>query len=337
VKEKGDDYFADEMIKMCKKITEDINLDIERSRFLIGVRNIRAFVDNVNTDKNTSIENAIKEKIRNDNYFFKLLDLPAESNNSEINFRDDDIYSVGRIDLVLPSAIVDFKTGKNKKSPSEILRELNIKLIKDKIDFQPLMYILEMKYSDSNATEFIYEYPISNSKNVIKGDASIDDTVVCVKHYKMLFYEFLQTDECMNMIASSNDRRKFMEKIGYDIFINFFRENPLPIDLQFDDEKLLASDYRQIFMDHILIVSGNQYKIKEKDIDDILKNVVNIRTAYRQKVALIFDDDIEEFESFIRDKYNEICSFMNDSFPFRPLNKEICEGCYYKDICLKQY
>ena len=78
-------------------------------------------------------------------------------------------------------------------------------------------------------------------------------------------------------------------------------------------------------------------KIKIDDIDDILKNVVNIRTAYRQKVALIFNDDIEEFESFIRDNYSEIYLFMNDRFPFRPLNKEICEKCYYKDICLKQY
>lgn len=338
VNAKGDDYFVDEMMKHYKKIAEDISLDAERSKFMIGIKNIREFIDNQNIDEKVLLPNVKVSSNNEKNHFFELLGLKANSNNAEVNFQDDQLYLVGKIDLISdPRTIVDFKSSKKKKTASEITRQLNPLLIKDIVDFQPMIYMLELEYSDSESVEFIYEYPISNYKNVINGDAQINDTVICVKYYKKFFNEFLQTQEAMELIASSSERRKFMEKVGFDCFIDFFREHPLSFELQFDSKKLLSSIYRQTFQDYIISIVRNNFKVKAENVDDILKKIVNIRTGYREKSVLIFKDDIVKFKSLIEEKYNEICQFINDRFPFKPLNKEICEKCNYKDICLKEY
>ena len=336
VKEKGDDFFVDLMIREYRRIAEDVNLDTEMTKFRIGLKSLQEYIDSLDIDININFPFILNHNRRN--RFVELLELFDENTNAELEFQDDDLHLSGRLDMVVNNVtVVDHKSG-DKAAISQIIKESDIHSNKDRLDFQAKIYILEMRKNNPDNIEFIYDYFLDNHKKVIDGNADINENLVTVKYYHFNFNEFLQTDECFDMIAStSKDKAKLMQKIGYDDFILFFIENPIPRELQFDDKKLLDSDYADIFRDYLLRFELGKSKDLPEQIDSILRTIVNIRTGYRRKIALFFKDDIDEFETFLNDKYNEILSFIGDNFPYRPLSKDNCDKCDYEDICLKWY
>jgi len=338
VKENGDDFFVDLMIREYRKIAEDVNIDSERSKFRIGLQCLQSYIDQLNIDKNINLPSLVKSNNQN-NRFAELLGLSNESTNAELRFEDDDLHLDGILDVMVNNVtVVDHKSGDKVKSPSQIIRESNIHSKKDRVDFQAKLYILEMRKNNPANIEFIFDYFMSSHKNVIDGNADLNENLVIVRYYHFDFNEFLQTEDGIDTIAStSQERQKLMQKVGYDNFIRFFKENPIPRELQFDADQLLGSDYADLFRNYVMLFNAGQSKKLPEQIDGILKTVVSIRTGNRRKIALFFKDDIDEFETFLNYKYNEVISFIDDNFPFRPLSKDNCDKCDYVDICLKWY
>jgi hypothetical protein len=343
VKEKGDDFFVDLMIGEYKKIAEDVNLDYERTKFKIGIMSLLEYIDSLDIDRDINFPTVL-DRSRPNRFVEWLLVPPSngrtgENTNAELDFRDDELHLSGRLDIVVNNVtVVDHKSGDNAETISQIMREADIHSTKGRLDFQAKIYILEMRKNNPDNIEFIYDYFLSNHKKVIDGNADINENLISVKYEHINFNEFIQTQECLDIIAdTSKDRAKLMQKIGYDNLVKFFGENPIPIELQFDSKKMLDSDYADIFQNYFLNFNLGKSKDLPEQIGAILKTIVNIRTGNRSKIALFFKDDIDEFETFLNDKYNEILTFIDDKFPFRPLSKDNCDDCDYGDICLKWY
>jgi len=337
VKENGDDLFVDLMISEYKKIAEDMNLDSDRTKFKIGIKSLREYIDSLDIDKNINFPTVLARG--RPNRFVEWLELSAENTNAELDFRDDELHLSGRLDIVVNNVtVVDHKSGDNAETISQIMREADIHSTKERLDFQAKIYILEMRKNNPDNIEFIYDYFLSNHKKVIDGNADINENLVTVKYHHFDFNDYLQTEEGIETIAStSKEREKFMQKVGYANFTQFFKENPMPRELQFDVKMLLDSDYADTFRNYFANLDLIKIKDPSKQFDDVLKTIVNTRIGYRRKIALFFKDDIDEFEIFLNDKYNEILTFIDDSFPFRPLSKDTCDDCDYEDICLKWY
>ena len=336
VKEKGDDFFVDLMIREYRRIAEDVNLDTEMTKFRIGLKSLREYVDSLSLDVNINFPFRFDNKRRN--RFVELLELSGENTNAELEFRDNELHLDGIFDVMVNNVtVVDHKSGEKAKPPSQIIKESDTHSNKDRVDFQAKLYILEMRKNNPADIEFIFDYFMSSHKKVIDGNSDITENLVTVKYYNVDFSDFLPTDDGIDMIAStSQERQKLMQKIGYDNFIRFFIENPMPRELQFDEDQLLDSDYADLFRNYTMSFNAGQSKKLPEQIDGILKAIVGVRTG-RKKLALFFKDDIDEFETFLNDKYNEILSFIGDNFPYRPLSKDNCDKCDYEDICLKWY
>ena len=331
VNDKDDDFFVNEMLKKHKQLAGDNKIEIDRSKYRIGVQNIREFIDNLDIDEDLDIMKITEQKNKKENNFAKLLGVAIEKKNAEFKFEDDDIYLMGYIDLVAnDSTIVDYKSSSSTRFPSDITKSAIYELIKDKVDFQPLVYLLEIRKLSPHPIELIYHFCLSNQNKVVNGKQQIDENIVKAKYHHKTFSEFLQTEEAINLIASSKDREKLIGQIGTENLIEFFKYNPIPRDLQFDSDKLTKAEYSDILSDYIYSKTGEKI-----EADDILKAIVNIRLGSRQNIALFFKDDLDNFELFVRDQIGKINSHIEDNFPCEPLTRDICDNCDYADICLK--
>ncbi len=337
VETKSNDFFVDEMVKEYKQIAGDMKIEVERSFFRIGVQNIRAFIDALDIDENIAIDGMSASKKSAENRFAQLLKVPIDKKNSEPSFEDDDLSIKGIIDLVVNlSTIVDYKSGINKKLAAGIVREANLALIEDKVDFQPLLYILELKKFNAGIIDFHYHYCLGNYKDVINGMANNDDNVIPVKYYPLTFNEFLQTEEAVYSLASPRDRGKIVNSLGVESFTDFFQQNPIAEELQFDAQQLLESEYRSVFSEYIFDGSGKRNSTLQKSIDGFLKAIVSVRTAKRQATALFFKEDLDAFEVFVKEKIEEMNRYLEDGFPAKPLSRDVCKKCSCADICLNE-
>ncbi len=226
--------------------------------------------------------------------------------------------------------IVDYKSSKKKRSKSEIFKESHLKMINKEVDFQPIMYILAMRKHFDCDMELIFHYCLANSKDMIKGSKEQNDISVKVSYCHKDFNDFLQKTDFIENLGFSKDVKDFIKDVN---LADFFRKYPLPRNLQFDEKKLIESDYRRNIEENIREYKGKTSKKFSENIVKLLRSIVRIR----EKNAIFFKDDVDEFSIFIKEKFNEIQFYIKDKFPYRPLDKEFCKECDFKDICLKHY
>lgn len=337
IEEKGIDFFVDQMIKEYRKLVDDAILDIERTRFKIGLQNLCSFLNSLQIDKN--INNIPNIKVSKENRFAQMLELNYESTNAELRFEDDETHIDGVFDLMVNNVtIVDHKSGENLKSKTSIVKKSHIRP-QEEPDYQVKMYILEMRRINPNDLEFIYDYFMDKYEDVIDGKSDFTGGLVKIKYCHKDFNEFITTNDGIELLMStSQERRKNIEKIGKDNLIQFFMENPIPREMQFDDEMLLNSDYCKRFCNYMIGFINSRSKNIYKNIADILKGAVAIRNANSRNIDTVyfFKDDIDEFEQFLTEKYYEVLSYINANFPSKPINRDICDKCDFADICLRK-
>lgn len=332
VKSKGVDFFVNMLIDEYSQMTNEIEPEI--SNLKIGILNIIEFIDSLDISNDISVNEENKTRY---NLFSDKLGKPLNKKNTEVFFKDPRSNIKGIIDLIVDnSIIVDYKTSKNARSTSDIVKCANLKLIKDQIDFQPVLYIAERRKHFSSKIKFIYNFILANRENVISGEAEQDQNLVYVEYIPTTFNEFLATKEAINMLATSQDRTALIEEVGINDLISFFQQNPIPEDLQFDKVLIIESEYINKFSGFIFSILKKETKTLQKTIEGILKKIVAIRTGANDS-AFFFKEDIDAFEIFLKEKHNLINEYIKKSFPFDPITKDICNDCQHIDICVRLY
>jgi len=337
VESKGDGFFVDQMIKEYKEMVSDMKIDAERTLFNIGVQNIRSFIDALDVREDIELDVTSASRQSKENRFARLLGVSIDSKNSEPEFVDDALGIRGIFDVIVDhSTVVDYKSGMTKKSASAIVRGANLKLTNDSVDFQPILYILQLRKFSTGPICFLYHYCLGNHKDVINGVADPDDGKVTVRYYPFTFNEFLQSEDAIALLASSKGRIKIIDTLGSGSLNSFFRQNPISAALQFDVQQLLENEYRDIFSDYIFEGMGKRNAALQNDIDSFLKTIVAFRTGNRQKTALLFKEDLDAFEIFIQEKLAEMNAYLEDGFPAQPLSRNVCKECSCGDVCLDE-
>ena len=347
VKEKGKedqglhklDEFVKIMVNKYKRINGDLNIDFEKTIFTIAVKNIIKFIDSLDVKKLKDSPFSTSE-YKQKNIFAERFKLKLESQNTEASFSDKENGTRGIIDLIInQSTIVDYKSSSYTKSAKDIIKASNFNLIKDMVDFQPSFYIMELrKYTQDSEIKFIYNFLLANKDYVVDGKDDKNKNIVEVKYIPTTFNEFLTTKSAICLLASSKARSALLAALkDYTILTTFFKNNPLDKELQYNYDKLLSSNYSEKFHELFKEKIGSTYSTYEEVINSFLKTIVWIRTGERQKQALIFKEDIDEFEIFLKQKNKEINLFLNSKFPYQPINQDTCKNCDYKHICLKRF
>lgn len=337
VNEKGDEYFAEIMLNEYLNMVENINKDLEKTNFLIGIKSLKNYIDSLELDESSSMARKIHTEDKNhsdQNIFSKLLNKPLHKPNTEVYFEDSELGLKGTIDLVVnDSLIVDYKTSK-AKTVGEIVKNANINLIKDNVDFQPIVYLSKLRLENPNKTlHFHYYFIFNNKKDVINGEGDYDSNIVKITYYPFTFNEYFLTDECQDILLSKGARSKLLNYVGKKDLAEFLKSNPIPEDEQFNE------NYDGTFFKKFLEFSKgfSNTKTMEKACMDYYKELVNIRTGKSRnfKTALFFKEDLDKFDEFLKEQIQLIKTYIANGFPKKPLSKKVCENCPYYDKCFK--
>jgi hypothetical protein len=352
VNEKGDEYFAEIMLNEYLNMVENINKDLERTNFLIGIKNLKNYIDSLELDESSSMAQKIQteDKHSNQNIFSKILNKPLHKSNTEVYFEDSELGLKGIIDLIVnDSLIVDYKTSKETKTVGSIVKNANINLIKDNVDFQPMVYLSKLRLDEMRSISllepevqkenpnkplhFHYYFIFNNKKDVINGEGDYESNIVKITYYPFTFNEYLLTDECQDMLLSKGARNKLLNYMDKKDLIEFLKSNPIPEEEQFNE------NYDGAFFKKFLEFSKgfSSTKTMEKACNDYYKELVNIRTGKSKnlKTALFFKEDLDKFEEFLEEQIQLIKTYIANGFPKKPLSKKICGNCSYYNKCFK--
>ncbi len=274
-----------------------------KTKFDIGIQNLKKFLD--------SHEPSLKdpkgyEKRWTDNIFSDLFNQPIDTKYTEISFSNDRIGAKGKIDLLLNEEhLLDHKTG-GKKTVSKIVRDSDTENIEDRPDFQAKMYIAHHRdHHPDRKIRFTFYHPFDNLKDVLSGEGNTYDNAVNVEYHPVEFNDLTQTEDMFDFLRSSKNRKKVLNKLGYEDYRDFFEDNSVP-DLNKDE--LLEHEVTSKFIAYCQERIGS-YKYVKRACRSIMKKFVKFRdTRY-------FKSDIDRFEEFLQEQIERYNEYRKSDFP----------------------
>lgn len=325
VDEEGLEKFIEVMKKEIRPYVEDIELEKLETEFRVGVMNIIEFVDSRESPETVPLE---PEEGRGENVFAEYFGRELDEVFAELSFHNQEIHAKGKIDLVLGNELVDYKSSSRSRSRKKIVEEANVDLFEDNPDFQPLMYLCELRDKmPGQKLEFTYFYFLSDMASDLGSTADIDEKTVSVTYYPKRFDEKILDLEVFEWmikdVAKSNDRRKTLEKLGHSNFKAFFEENKLPHP--YDKEKLLESEFAAELIGYMKKHVGD-YKYVEKGATKTLRKLVEFRKTN------FFQEDLNRFEDFLDEKVEEINQYKKEGFP---VGDSDLDGNSYEDMIIE--
>ena len=325
VEEEGPEKFIEVMKKEIRPYVEDIELDKLETEFGVGVMNIVEFVDSRETPDSVALE---PEEGRGENVFADYFGKELEEVFAELSFSNEDLSAKGKIDLVLGNELVDYKSSSRSRSKKKIIGEANVDLFEDNPDFQPLMYLCELRDKlPGQKLKFTYFYFLSDMASDLGSTSDIDDKTVSVTYYPKKFDERILDLEVFEWmikdVAKSNDRRKTLEKLGHSNFKAFFEDNK--IQHPYDKEKLLESEFAAELTSYMKKHVGD-YKYVEKGAVKTLRKLVEFRKTS------FFKEDLDRFEDFLDEKVEEVNQYKKEGFP---VGNSDLDGNPYEDMIIE--
>ncbi|MEF8832793.1 MAG: PD-(D/E)XK nuclease family protein, partial [Candidatus Thermoplasmatota archaeon] len=313
------DPLVERVIDEMKPFLEEHELSEIKTRFKIGMENIRSFLE----EQKIQLEDPEGyDKTYTDNIFSDVLNKPINSKYTEVSFRNEEIGTKGKVDLILAEDhIVDHKSG-NKNSINSIMRKSDIEEIDDKPDFQAKMYLSHHRqHHEGDPICFTYYHLLENLRDVLTGESDFRDNEVTIEYYPKSFNDITQEKEMYEWLMSSNRRKKVLEKLGYDEFRAFFEKRTIS-ETKKDD--ILESEITREFITYCKEKIGS-YKYVEKGCKGIMKKLIVFRKTHH------FQEELDRFEEFLEDKIEEYNRYRTSDFPVGEVNLDNIEN---KDLVI---
>ncbi len=303
----------DFMIVKMKPIVEDIELDLLKTEFVVGTRNIMDYIDDNNT-----IETEIKgySKRHEKNYFAIEYSKSLESKITEAWFENKQLGCHGKVDLIKKiDHLVDYKSGR-KDTPSKIVKKSNLDLLEDQPNFQAMLYLAHHRRKYSNKKlKFTFFYFLDNIDEEMSGESDYRDNITTINYFPRRFNEQIHQKETYEyLIGSSKRRTDFLENLGFDEYKKALKELKIPKEAQYSKEKIVSektSDLIDRFRSYLNIGRGKDATENqlEKQTKGILKKLVEFRKQN------YFKEDLDKFEDFLKEKIKELNKYKETSFP----------------------
>ena len=325
--EKASEIPLNEVINMMmdsiEEFADELDLEDLETEFRIGVKNIRSFL---NDKKLEEIKLEDYTKTEDENIFVKEFPGSNSSLKTEPYFKDKEIGAKGKIDLLLnENHLVDYKSGR-RYTTQKVLKKSHVELFEEERfpDFQPLLYITEHRKHVEGKIKFTFLHFLNEIGNSVNGeDAKLKTTITYhpetfqQKKASMEVFEHIIKD-----VAKSNDRRKTLEKLGYQQYKTFMEEKDIPEP--FNKKELLKTEFAEKFEEFAKQEVGD-YKYVEKGIQKTLKKLVDYR------LENYFKEDPDQMEKFLQQKLSEINEYLDSRFPVNANPEELNQ----RDLILK--
>jgi hypothetical protein len=311
VEDVGLDAVVEYMLAETRPLVDDVDLNTLETEFRVGVRLLMRYLEERPPEVR---EYDAYETLDPTNLFTEQFGREVGLSITEQWFENADLGGKGKIDLVhRPNRLVDYKSGRSKTA-SNVVQNAAIDDFGDTPDFQAPLYLAQhRRVHDDGAIEFEFVHfldPVDEA--VVEGVEAVDleDAATTVTYYPVSFPEFAARrdafDELREGVAESNDRRKTLERMGYDAYREFFLANDVP-DVE-DRDDLLASAFADEFAayakDHV-----GDYKYVEKGCESTLKQLLYLRGEN------FFAPDLAAFEEFLQDQLDRLNEYRRTAFP----------------------
>jgi hypothetical protein len=307
---KAEELSIEEIVEFMTSRIEDLadeeELEELETEFRIGIENIRSFLSEKKVSERPLDGYKVKEE---ENTFIEEFGGGNRSHFTEPYIKDEDLGIKGKVDLVLgENHLVDYKSGR-KKSRRKVMKKSHVELHEEEKfpDFQPLMYITYHRKFHPGATKFTFLHFLNDLGDAVNGEEA--ETETTIKYYPRKFSEKKASMEIFEKlikdVAKSNDRRKTLEKLGFQNYSDFMKEYRARF---FDKDDILGSDLREEFEEYAKQRVGD-YKYVEKGVEKTLKKLVDIR------LENYFREDADQMEEFLQEKLGEINEYRESRFP----------------------
>ncbi|WP_044951451.1 PD-(D/E)XK nuclease family protein [Halorhabdus tiamatea] len=298
------DRFLDEL----RPFIDQVDRDVLETEFEVGLELIERFVD-----EHPPVERDYDEYevLPFGNLVADYFDHPIDSPITEQWFENPALGGKGKVDLIHSSTqLLDYKSG-SAKSASQVMDRSSIEEIHDKPDFQAMLYLAHHRQvRPDEPINFVFYHFLDLVDDAITGSADVEDALVRVTYYPVAFDEWAGTrtafDALCEGVAESNDRRKTLEKLGYDAYAQFLGSHTFP-DVD-EKEILLDTEFADAFVRYARDRVG-EYKYVTSGIESALKTLLDLRgeNYYR--------DDVDAFEAFLDEQIDLINEYRESSFP----------------------
>lgn len=297
------------MLEEIQPYVDGIEIDELRTEFRIGVRNIKRYIRREDISSREIEEYDAESGNRFAEHFGKQLRFEV----TELEFKDEELGAKGKIDFVKnPVHLVDYKSGR-RKTEKKVVEASKIDLYEDARfpNFQPIMYLARhRKLNPDQRLKFTFFHFLHELGDHVKGDGDLDETLVSVEYIPESFQEHIASDEVFKYltegVAKSNDRRKTLEKLGRETYIDFIERTEVP-DTH-DEEELMESKFFEDFLKLGKQEVGD-YKYVQKGVKSAVRKLLKLRKSN------YFRKDLDRFEDFLDEKIEELNRCKKEGFP----------------------
>lgn len=301
------------MMQEIKPYIDNLDLTILETELRVGTNNIMEYIKKHDYEETDLAQFGKREN--DTNFLATHYDKPIQTMITEMWFDNPDLGGKGKVDLIQArNHLVDYKSS-SKQSGYTIVKRSNLDLLeKEEVEqpnFQAILYLTQLREVVPNTPlQFTFVHFLENINDVIADTASIEDTIVSFTYYPKTFQEKIAEREAFDYlvhgVVKSNNRRKTLERLGFQKYHDFFSTHALPN--VYDKAKLLDSDLTDVFIRYAQEAVG-EYKYVKKGCKSALKKLVSFRKRN------YFKEDLDAFQEALHEWIQEINKCRESSFP----------------------
>ena len=306
---------VDHLLSELRPFVSGPRLELLRTEFTVGLEIIETFLE-----ASPPTDHAIEaySSGSSDNALVDFFDRELDSSLTEQWFENPDLGGEGKIDLVhSPTRLLDYKSG-SAKTASKVVSQSSIDPVDDDPNFQAICYLAEhRRHRPNEPLEFVFFHFLDLVDDALTGAFDLDDALVRISYHPTTFVEYAGSRAAFEAlcagVAESNDRRKTLDKLGYDSYASVFDAHSMP-DTESTDE-LLDSNFADALTARAVSDVGD-YKYVTGGIESALKKLLSLRGEQ------YFKDDLDAFEAYLRAQVDNVNDYRESGFPVGDPNED---------------
>lgn len=312
VEDEGRDKFADMMVDEIRPYVDDLELELLRTDFLVGMESIISYLEEEGYEE-VKVEGY--DESGYGNFFADELGMSVKSSITEAWFENKEFGCKGKVDLIRNGRhIVDYKTGR-KKSARGVVTSSNIDLFEDNPNFQALMYLAQHRtVNPGKKLKFTFYHLLENKDDMVRGEGDLSDNITTITYYPRTFGEQILEEEMYDFLNSSNRRRELLESLTLKEYREVFEGMEFEREDTYDKDRM-EEKYTEELESRCrpLLEVGRGEDVTENQLRKACRSI--LRKLVTARKENYFKEDIDRFEDFIQEKLDELNRYKKSSFP----------------------
>ncbi|MDX1610995.1 MAG: PD-(D/E)XK nuclease family protein [Candidatus Thermoplasmatota archaeon] len=274
----------------------------------IGLSNLAAYLD-ANPPRPATLEAyGDPPEERAGNRLAEALGLEVSHPLAERWFQAPGLGLHGKVDLIDGERrLIDHKSSKTKDSATTVVRKATGENGDHPPRHQPIAYLAHHRRAVGDERMYVtLLHFLYNIGDVLQGRAKLEDLTTTVVYHPMPFHAWLATEDAFTSLASSKDRTKVLEGLGYEAYRGFIETHDLP-SFQEKEEAVTHESCEALL--ELCQEEVGDYKYVLNGVESLFA------TAVRLRRAMLFQEDLDAFEQRLAGHLADLSTYLATRFP----------------------